>query len=360
MQTRTIFFDESGFTGYNLLDPAQPVFSVASVDIAEERAEEILRRSFPRYQGEEYHFTNIWRSRHRGGLGTFCNHLHEVSELSFCFATNKRFAIFTKIMDFLVEPAITESCFDFYDEGFCWKYSNYAYHGIMQFGSPELLDYLIRFYQDFSRTPTAESLSLLQHRLRMMASSAEPEIRIFLEQMALGADLFERYSDLDDFRNSNDLQTGTMLAVIGHWRQAYTEDFSVVHDNSSNFWRNREMWSKITSSDNPEAATRAGDGSYVEYPLRVVSTEGRDSRLSRSIQFCDVLAGLTAKHFNPDLTADDREFMSSLIDEGLGNISSNRIVPGTEFPVRIPPKRLEGPDVVDQLIEMIHGAQPPE
>ena len=101
---RTIFFDESGFTGYNLLDPDQPVFAVASADIAEAHAEEILRSSFPHNQAEEHHFTRIWRSkRQRKGLRTFCRHLHKVADTSFCYATNKRFAVLSKIMDHLVE-----------------------------------------------------------------------------------------------------------------------------------------------------------------------------------------------------------------------------------------------------------------
>ncbi|MCV3271954.1 DUF3800 domain-containing protein [Roseobacter sinensis] len=354
MTTRTIFFDESGFTGYNLLDPEQPVFTVASADIEDARAEEILRLSFPRNRADEHHFTRIWKSkRHRDGLRTFCNHLDEVADKAFCYATNKRFAVLTKIMDYLVEPAITDAGFDFYDDGFCWRYSNYVHFGLTQFAPPELLDCLLAYYQEFSRDPTRENLSTLQLRLRMMANSADERVQVFLDQMAMGAELFERYTGLEDFRSSNNIQTSTMIAVIGHWRQAHPEDFAVVHDASSAFLRDRVMWEAITAADNQEVELKAGDGSFVPHPLRVVSTEARDSRESFSIQFCDILAGLTAKHFNPDLDDDERAFMNELIGEGLGNISSNRLVPSGEFPIQIPPKRLEGPDVVDQMAALL-------
>ena len=59
MPTRALYFDESGFTGYNLLDPQQPIFAVASVDISDAQAAEILKSSFPSYQGVEFKFTNI-------------------------------------------------------------------------------------------------------------------------------------------------------------------------------------------------------------------------------------------------------------------------------------------------------------
>jgi hypothetical protein len=53
MPVRTIYFDEAGYTGYNLLDSVQPIFVIASVDIEEQLASEILQSSFPKYQGGE-------------------------------------------------------------------------------------------------------------------------------------------------------------------------------------------------------------------------------------------------------------------------------------------------------------------
>ncbi len=146
-----------------------------------------------------------------------------------------------------------------------------------------------------------------------------------------------------------------MIAIIGHWRQAYPDDFAVIHDASSSFLRDRAMWDIVTGVENPEVKLKAGDGSLVPHPLRVVSTEAKDSRESYPIQFCDILAGLTAKHFNPNLGDDERAFMNELIGDGLGNISSNRLIPSAEFPVRFPPKKLDGPDVVDQMAEMLRG-----
>ena len=75
MPMRTIYCDESGFTGYNLLDPRQPIFAVASASIDEQRAEAILRESFPNYQGAEFKFSNVWGSKNRAGLLKFVGYL---------------------------------------------------------------------------------------------------------------------------------------------------------------------------------------------------------------------------------------------------------------------------------------------
>ncbi|MGA7451348.1 MAG: hypothetical protein WBW73_08735 [Rhodoplanes sp.] len=195
----------------------------------------------------------------------------------------------------------------------------------------------------------------MHSQLQIMAASSDEPVKIFLEQMELGARLFLDYHDISTFGGSDELQTTTMFAIVTHWRQKYPEDFALVHDASSNFLRSRDMWERITSADVPPQLHRGGDGSFVEFPLRVVSTTAVDSKDSRSIQFCDILAGLATRHFSPLTEGDDRVFMDELIDAGLKEITFNGIRPGTTFPDQIPPKRLSGPDVVDQLMGIMYG-----
>jgi hypothetical protein len=176
MAVRTLYFDESGFTGYNLLDPAQPIFAIASAEISEGHAEEILQASFPRYRGTEFKFSNIWSSKNRTGLLRFAGQLEGLADLAFIYVAHKRFAVLTKIVDFLIEPYITDAGFDFYADGFCWKYANYIHFGMTQFAEPTLLGALLSHYQSFSRNPTTENLDALQARLRMMASSTKEPV----------------------------------------------------------------------------------------------------------------------------------------------------------------------------------------
>jgi len=101
--------------------------------------------------------------------------------------------------------------------------------------------------------------------------------------------------------------------------------------------------------------TALGTVSFVEFPLRIVSTQSVNSVDSRAIQFCDILAGLGTRHFDPRSLGSDREFMDELVEGGLNHISYNGIRPAPVFPDRIPPKRLSGPDIVDQMTRIIFG-----
>jgi hypothetical protein len=95
---------------------------------------------------------------------------------------NKRFAVLTKIVDFLIEPYITDAGDDFYDDGFCWKYGNYIHFGLTQFAPSALLDALLKNYQAFSRDPTPDALATLHTGLKIMAASTEEPVKIFFEQ----------------------------------------------------------------------------------------------------------------------------------------------------------------------------------
>lgn len=214
MNARTIHIDESGFTGYNLLDPAQPIFAIASAAIDEQRAADILVQAFPGYQGPEYKLTNIWNGKQRSGLLRFAAHLCAFEDLAFIYTIDKRFTVLTKIVDYLIEPYITDAGYDFYDEGFCWKYTNYIYFGLTTFAPSALLTTLLSNDQRFSRNPSEQTLAALADQLGLMGRSVEKELTIFVEQMELAARLFTKYNNLATFKESNELQSTTMIAII--------------------------------------------------------------------------------------------------------------------------------------------------
>lgn len=355
MSTKTIYFDESGFTGYNLLDPLQPVFAIASSDIDDAVAETILCASFPKYRGSEYKLSNIWRSNSRLGLIEFARQIAIFNDHILIWAMDKKYVVLTKIVDFLIEPIMTRCGYDFYADGFCWKYTNYIHYGLKKFSHPDLLDRLLECWQSFSRAPTETSLRLLQTYLRIMANSVEEEVKVFLDQMAMGAEMFHEFHDLPTFGGSDELQVTSMQASVVHWRQRHTEDFHVVHDASSNFFRNRDLWERMTNKDVPKQEMPLGDGTTVEYPLRVLSTTPMDSKGSRAIQLCDIIAGLGARVLRDDLDGNDQKFLDEVLLAGFDKITYNGTRPATIFPNQIPPRRLTGPDVVDKLSAIIFG-----
>jgi len=351
--TKTIYFDESGFTGYNLLDPRQPVFAIASTDIEPSLAEKILKESFPKYQGKEFKFSNINNSSNFSGLATLGTLLKQYADRIYLHVIDKKFATFAKMVDFLVEPAITSAGYDFYANGFCHKYANYIYFGLTQIAEKNVYDDLVSFYLKFSRKPSEESLIELWSELQVLKGEVGSDAELYLDQMIRGCEILEEHFDLETFKETNDLQLTTMLAVVAHWRQQTKEDFIAVHDDSSNFLRKRKTWKAITSESVHPQRHPLGDGSSVEFPLRVVQTVSMNSADSYTIQLCDILAGFATAYMKRQSTeGSPTDIINEAAKNGLGDINYNGIFPRNTFP-KFPPEKLNGPDAVDLMTQII-------
>lgn len=352
---KTIYFDESGFTGNNLLDMKQPIFTISSTDISPNDAKKILQNSFPTYMGEEFKFKNIWKSsRGKTQLIDFAKTVCDLGDSTFTWVIDKKFAVLTKLVDHLIEPVIHDAGYDFYSDGFCWKYANYIHYGFSTFCDPKVLEGIVTAYQKFSRNPSDAELNCLRKYLRKLAGNVDSNVEIFVDQMAVGAELFKEYHELKKFISSDELQFTSMLSIIAHWRQGHTEDFKITHDASSNFSRKRDLWNKITSNDTQSQDFMLGDGTSVEFPLRVLETRSTDSKDNYSVQFCDLLAGLVAKCYSDINGADNLLLINSIKENGFNAIPQNGILFSPIFPDQFPPNRLNEADAVDQMADIIY------
>ncbi|WP_316848941.1 DUF3800 domain-containing protein [Pedobacter agri] len=352
---KTIYFDESGFTGYNFLDPHQPMFAIASTDIEPKISEEILKASFPKYRGKEFKFSNIVNSSNELGLVKFGELMKPFKTNCFFFIIDKKFVTLLKIVDFLIEPSITKAGFDFYADGFCRKFANYLFIAFTVISDKKIYAELIKFYQDFSRKPSNIALKVLTANLINLQKQVGPEVSVLFDQLISGSLILDDHINMDTFKSSNDLKLTSMLATVSWWRTYHTEDFAVIHDNSSNFMRQKAMWDAITNPSVPEFQFPLPDG-YVPYPLRVKNTTGVESENNYSVKLCDVLAGFVTQNAkNNDLSAGAKPIYQEAITAGLGELMSDGLMPGTEFPV-FPPKRLTAPDQVDLMAALINRA----
>jgi len=357
MAEKSLYFDECGFTGSDLLNPEQPHFCVGTSIIDNEAALEILKCSFPNFAGAEFGFGAIWkRPRNRRGLKIFAELLGARSDQVFIYWVDKKFCVLTKLVDSLVEPPAHAAGFDFYKNGYAPKYCNMWFHGIQIFGTPELYDSTVRVYQGFSRDPTPENLRKLQTTLHIMAKSVPVELKPFYAAAALGADVFLEFHDPEIHRGSSEIQFTTVLQCVAHWRNLLDDDFVVCHDASSNFFRNHDMWAQVTSPNVPAQVHDTANGPPNRFPLRVLRTISVNSMDCPAVQLCDVLAGLAARVFRNDSADPDLEFIHQVLHAGFENIGYNGIRPEVTFPEG-GPSDLIGPDAVDQMLSIMFPGQ---
>jgi hypothetical protein len=352
--TKTIFFDESGYTGTDLVNRDQPFFTIASSLVGDEEAAEILAESFPGYGGAEFKFTNVWkRNRHRRNLERFAAHLPVLADQLFIWTMDKRFNLLVKMLDYLVEPMMSGRGFDFYRDGYCQRYVNTVHQDILAFGSEELYSDTVELWDKFARSPsTAAALELRSFFDDQIRLQSGPLSNLYLT-LRQGVDEFlERNEYVDEFEDTNEMQVTSMLSSVIWWRQHQMSDFAIVHDQSSNFFKNASMWDTLMRDDFPPRVQQLGNGSEVEFPLRVVSTQSVSSHESPAVQFCDILAGLFAKMMRALQGSDRDPFLMHLVQQGVGNVVFSGVNPGQERVSSLPPQR-DGPDALDRMTDIL-------
>jgi hypothetical protein len=349
-----VFFDESGYTGRNLLDPAQPMFVIASSLIGEYDAARILADAFPRFKGDELKFQDVWK-RHRQRLVPLCTSLGERAADLYVWHIDKKFCVLQKMIDYLIEPIAYEAGHDFYKNSYAYKYANYIYFGLTQIGTPELYSATLTAYYEFVCDPTNASLGRLQYRLSLFESSGPAEMKFFFEMAGLGAEHLYRSGTVEGLRGSLEVYVTSMLNCVGFWSQRVDGELDIFHDQSNSFFAQKDLWDALTSKEVAEQLHPVANGPPIKFPLPVGQTNSLDSKTSAAIQLCDLLAGLTAKMRNrPE--GEGQDVIDGLLATKIGSVAINGIQPGTEFPDGGPELR-DGPDPVDRMVKIIRSGQ---
>lgn len=350
----TIYLDESGYTGDDLINAEQPYFVIASSVVGDDEARAILRRCFPRYQGSEFKFSNIWKRRtHRNGLRDIAQEIPKLHDRIFLWIIDKRFCLLTKMLDYLIEPPISAAGFDFYAGGYAQRYMNTAHRDILRHGSESMYEATVRHWDAFARQPGAETLAALQRHLEQIASTTRPPLSSLYDFAIQGLAFFKKTNpSLEEFTESNEIQLTSVFSSVIWWRQQRPEDFNLVHDESSNFLRQRALWSTMLRDDFVSPPLPMGNGTLVEFPLRIRSTRSASSHDSPAIQLCDVFAGLGAKAALAFEGRDRDPFMVELVELGVGALTHGGVMPHRQFATGLPPRRT-GPDMIDRMVDLL-------
>lgn len=352
--TTTIYLDESGFTGDDLYNPVQRFFTIASTIIEDREAQEILARCFPRYQGNEYKFTNIWkRERSRDGLRALAAEIPRFADQAFVWIIDKRFCLLTKLVDYLVEPDAYDAGYDWYADGWGLKYLNTIHRDLVTHGADELYDCIIRSWDNFARNPSDEHLDALRQHLERGKATTEAPLPSLFDLLLRGLDRFlVRNPNLAHFTDSSVIQVTSVFSSITWWRQHRSEDFALVHDESSSFLKQRDLWDTMLRDDFVAPPFPIANGTEVELPLRVRSSTAVRSHDSYSVQLCDILAGLLAKA-GPGLVGGSHDpFIVELVLAGAGELNYSGVMPHALY-VDGPPQKRDGPDMVDRMAELL-------
>jgi hypothetical protein len=354
LMNKTIFFDESGNTGLNLLDPQQKFFSLGSTDLVEREAFDILKKHFPRHIRQDIKFKKLFKSSaNYDSLVDFAKTVGTQPDRFFCYLMDKRFAVLCRLIDWLVEPMFHDRGYDWYKSDYGRSYANLCYLAFSKLDDNEkLLEEVTSIYYTFTQEPSKAKLIEMQRKYEVIADADLPLVGRFMENFAAGAKEFENHYEFAEVEGRDDLHITGVVSSVGWWRAHHDQDFDVVHDQSTHFFDRKEIWDLVSSMSASDAVVRVGPKS-IRFPLRVKSTTPGDSKLLSSLQICDLIGGFVARTKSDRLTDEQRDVLVAMIDAGMGKLEVDAIGPDDFYATGLPPLA-DGPDAVDQVALATH------
>ena len=117
-ESQTIYLDEAGFTGENLLDPDQPFFVFASIAMDERRALSIRNEAVSRFriQGNELKGSSLVKQVN--GRKAVSWILSESQKDALVLIVDKKYALAGKFFEYIFEPVLAQQSAMFYAIGF--------------------------------------------------------------------------------------------------------------------------------------------------------------------------------------------------------------------------------------------------
>lgn len=283
----TIFLDECGYTGQNLLDTVQPIFSLASLNMSETDCQELKNNFFKVVKSTELKYSSLSRRpKQQGMILDFVKELSRRSDLvKFSFA-HKKFVLVTKMVEMLVEPACYEDGIDLYDRGANIGLANLLFYTLPVFGGVDFLNILLKNFQDMMRSRTTESYDAFFEPILLQKYSQDLDELLNFFRMSH----FKFGYELLETRDHLDIAVSLTLVLMSSWQQSLNDDIVLIHDNSSAMAKERKIWDVIVDPNLTEIEV-GYDRRKTQFPIRVIRTCPEDSKNWAGLQLVDILSG---------------------------------------------------------------------
>jgi len=314
-----LYFDESGYTGANLLDPAQPIFALACTDITTSDAKHLVSKVLSQNQLEAKYAK--LRKSHRGRqsvLSILRSGVVSPANFWTC-AADKRFSLSAQLVDKLIEPAMHECGLDAYEGEFVQSLARLIhFSGEHAFPSGVWVKLLEAWGQAMRERNDATYAAY-----DMLVGEAES---CYKEQFLIGPWIFSTRGTLADrlasYTSSTafDPATDSFVSLVANYMSIKDGWFSVIHDTSKPLQETMGLLRQLMAPD--ASPVQIGHpGRRMELPLRVKRITFANSASQPQLQLADIVAGATADFLSAMIGYKTREsYHDELENSGLAEL----------------------------------------
>ena len=292
----TIYLDETGYTGQDLLNPDQPILVAASTNIADDVAASLVQECFPNVQARELKHSRLcMRDRGQDQIIRLLRSIQQRADDFAVSVAHKEFVLVGLLIDFWVEPALHADGINLYERGANIGLSNLTHLILKNLLPTDEYNKLLLRAQKMLRTKSIQAYQAFGRSLRAAQRHSEPVDDILdyivLSDFRLGG--YEHLRSLPD--RLTDLGTYYLMEQVSHLSNRTYKAINIVHDESSALAREQQVWDVLLGPDVPHAVV-GQDRRTVSFPLRVDSIRRANSRDHLQLQIADVLAGAFATY----------------------------------------------------------------
>lgn len=312
----TVYVDESGFTGGDLLNADQPFMALSALCISEDDAQKICIKHFARVQASELKHAALSRRRayHPALLEAQRECIDKYGAVS--FIVDKRHACVLKLLDDCVEPAFFANGLDFYEGG-----SHLALASAMTLAAPKFWGHrfgeLLSLYQLAIRDKTDVAIDAL---CACAQGLVKLEMGKYLEPLAR-----KHPAIIEEIRGegSSDIAAPLLFGLLSKIEQHATAGYELVHDPSPAMQAYHGMLEILQKA--PSQQFHISSICNISYPLKLGSVREGNSEQLRGLQLADLLAGgiVSAVKQKPTLAAYGASVLQLYSDHNLIHMLPN-------------------------------------
>lgn len=284
--------DESGYTGFDLLNLEQRLQGATAVNISDDEAARFIRECFPRLQASELKYHAL--ARRSGYRKPLMDLQRTVLSQHKCitYVCDKKFLLLLMFLDYAAEPYYYARSVDFYKDGLNYSLASLLYKvGPSLLGKTEFEDLLVAF-QWAVKEKTPEALGTMVTVARRFEWRKLPEA---LGPLVLGAP--ECLSAIANPGVSTDAAMVVLQSLISRMEIMATGPYRVEHDQSKNLRTYHEMLQRYIDHQD-EVEFRVSKIAGMRFPLKLSSVTQIDSKTSAAVQIADVMIGAALEAVN--------------------------------------------------------------
>lgn len=278
--------DESGYTGFDLLNAEQPFQGATAVAISDDDAARLIKEHFPTLQAAELKYSSLTRraANHPRILALQRDLLAGYKCVT--YVCDKRFLLLLMFLDYAVEPFYFERGMDFYEDGQNYSLASLLYTaGPTLFGPGPFQD-LQAAFQRAMKDKSTQSLADLVDSARRTSWQQLPEALGPLAQYAAP----ECLSAIATPGVTTDAAFVVLQSLITRMEEMASGPYLVEHDRSKNLLAYHDLLQRYINH-REEIEFRQSKIARIKFPLKLISVMQVDSRSSPAVQVADVLIG---------------------------------------------------------------------